>query len=487
MIEPIGIFTVALGLYCLTRGYGATVTTFIVLTLLGSAAALTLGGSSVPPAHLFLLFVLIAALRTPSLPGMAINAFRLGKPAFWLAGLLLYGAISAYFSPRLFAGMSHIIPLGASEYPSTGGTVPLGPVSSNLTQTIYLTADLLCFVIIASVCSTKTGFRATFNGLLAWAAVNVMFALLDLATSATGTEELLQFMRNAQYTFHDSDTINGMKRIVGSWPEASAFAGMTLGALGFTGTLWICGRYPGTTGLLALCSFVLIILSTSSTGLIAAPICLFLLYLTAVLRCGISPESRRSTGVVLLAPPIALGLTLIIVLQDNLFRTIYDYVDLLVLSKSTSGSAVERGSWNLAAWQNFTDSLGLGVGLGTARTSSFPMALLSNVGVPGTVFFLVFLLSALRPGMSARTFESDVRLAACNGCLGLLAGSLVAGPTVDLGLLFFVLAGLTASRPLARLKEIPLLPLRGSGVLDRAAEARHSHPQLSLHSRKHQT
>ncbi len=462
MLEPIGIFTLALGFYSITRGYGATLSTFIVLTLLGSAAAVTVGGSSVQPAHLFLLFLTIAALRSNELPAIAMKSFRLGKPAFWLTCLVLYGAISAYFSPRLFAGMSYIIPLGASEYPSTGGTVPLGPVSSNLTQTIYLAADLVCFVTVAAVCSTPTGFRAALNGLLAYAAVNVMFAALDLATSATGTQDLLQFMRNAQYTFHDSDTVNGMKRIVGSWPEASAFAGMTVGALGFTGTLWICGRKAGLSGPLALCSLVLIIMSTSSTGLIAAPICLVLLYLTALLRCGVSPESRRSTAVVLLAPPIVVTLALVVVLQESLFRPLYEYVDLLVLSKSTSSSAVERGSWNAAAWQNFVDSLGLGVGLGTARTSSFPLALLSNVGVPGAVLFLFFTVTALRPRMAARTLESDVRLAACNGCLCLLIGSLVAGPTVDLGLLFFVMAGLTASRPVAKAAGIPMLPLRSA-------------------------
>ncbi|OWW04025.1 hypothetical protein ATY81_16960 [Rhizobium sp. R72] len=462
MVEPIGMFTLLLGFYCLTRGYPVTVPFFIVLTLLGSAAALSFGGSSVPPAHLFLLFLTLAVLRTRELPAVAVKTLRFGRPAFWFACLVVYGAISAYFLPRLFAGMSYIIPLGASEYPSTGGTVPLGPVSSNLTQTIYLAADLLCFMTITAVCSTHSGFRATLDGLIAYAAVNVMFAALDLATSATGTEWLLQFVRNAQYTFHDSDTVNGMKRIVGSWPEASAFAGMTLGAFGFTGSLWICGRRTGWSGPLALCSFALILLSTSSTGLIAAPLCLLLLYLTAVLRCGVEPLGQRSTAVVLLAPPIMLALFLLVLIQDGLFRALYDYVDLLVLSKSTSSSAVERGSWNAAALQNFIDTIGLGVGLGTARTSSFPLAVLSNVGVPGAVLFMLFAITALRPRLSSRTFESDVRLAGLNGCLALLIGSLVAGPTVDLGLLFFVLAGLCASRPLAKTSEVPLLPLRGA-------------------------
>ncbi|WP_337270770.1 hypothetical protein [Oryzifoliimicrobium ureilyticus] len=461
MIEPIGIFVVLLGLYCLTRGYGTTVVVFVVLTLLGSAAALTLGGSSIQPSHLFLLFLIISLFRNKDLPEIAFAEFRLGRPAFWLAGLVCYGAVSAYFSPRLFEGMSDIIPLGSSQYPSTGGTVPLGPVSSNLTQTIYVTADLFCFVAITTICATENGFRAVVQGLLAYAVFNIFFAFLDLATGATGTQDLLQFMRNAQYTFHDSDMVNGMKRIVGSWPEASAFAGMTLGSFGFTATLWICGRGTGWTALVSLVSLALIIMSTSSTGLVATPICFVLLYLTALMRCGVNAGGRNSTAVVLLAPPLVLALVLFVFLKEDLFNWIYDYVDMLVFSKSTSSSALERGSWNVAAWQNFLDSFGLGVGLGTARTSSFPLALLSNVGIPGAVLFSLFALTALKPKIQMRTFRSDVRVAACNGALFLLVGSLVAGPTVDMGLLFFVFCGLCASRAYAPAARVPFMPLKG--------------------------
>ncbi len=110
----------------------------------------------------------------------------------------------------------------------------------------------------------------------------------------------------------------------------------------------------------------------------------------------------------------------------------------------------------------FWDSSGLGVGLGTARTSSFPIAVLSNVGVPGALFFLLFTLSALvRVPGPARTFESDVRLASRNGCLCLLVGACVAGPTVDLGLHFFILAGLASCNPAQARLPAPLLSLRG--------------------------
>ncbi|TCV68571.1 hypothetical protein [Neorhizobium sp. S3-V5DH] len=464
-VEPIGVFTILLGFYCAALGQDATIKAFVVMTLLGAAAAFVLGSASVQPAHLFLFFVAVAAFRRRQGPRAVFNTLSFGQPGFWLACLVVYGAITAYFSPRMFADASLIVPLGVSEHPLSSGVVRLGPVSSNLTQTIYLVADLACFAMIVTLGSTAKGFQALVIGLIAYASFNVAFAILDLLSSSIGVQDWLQFIRNAKYTFHENDKVNGMKRIVGSWPEASAFAGTTLGIFGFTGTMWLCRRRENWSGVLALASLCLIILSTSSTGLVAAPFCLLILYMTAVLRSGLSTGSSHSTIIVIFAPLLAMLAGLLILLQESIYATVHNYVDLLVLSKSTSSSAAARGAWNSYGLQNFTDTYGLGVGLGTARTSSFPIALLSNVGVPGTLFFCLFALTSLRPGnRPPRSFISDVQLSARNGCFCLLVGSLVAGPTVDLGLLFFILAGLAASRPASDSGPAPLLLLRGEGL-----------------------
>ncbi|MEZ2126338.1 MULTISPECIES: hypothetical protein [unclassified Sinorhizobium] len=407
------------------------------------------GSASIQPAHLFLMFLAFATLSHWQKFGIALKALAFPQPGFWFACLLVYGAATGLFSPRLFAGTMEIIPLGVSEYPaSDSGTVPLGPVSSNLTQVIYLTADLFCFLLIIAVGSTRSGIQAIAAGLVGYGFANTAFALLDLATYATGSQDLLQFIRNAQYAMHEDVVVGGLKRIVGSWPEASAFAGSTLGVIGFTGTMWLCGRSAGWTGLLCLASIVLTARSTSSVGILALPLCLLLLYGTAIARSGLNKSSRNSSAVVLFTPPIVIAVALIVILSETIYAWVYDYLDLLIFSKTTSASAMERGSWNMHAYENFLASSGLGVGLGTNRTSNFLLALLSNVGVPGTTFFFLFAISALskRRG-TPRDYASDVRLSARNGCLCLLVGSMVAGATVDLGLQFFILAGLACCVP----------------------------------------
>ena len=448
-LEPIGVITFILGIYCLLAGTRATVIAFVVFCTLGSAAALLLGGANVQPGHLFLLFLAVASLTWRKTSNNALLALRISEPGFWLLCLVLYGVMSSWLMPRLFTGDTYIVPLGSTDSLITvAGVVPLGPVSSNITQSIYMLGDLGCFVMIVAIGSTVDGFKALAKALTAYAAVNIMFGALDLATSATGTQEVLKFIRNAQYTFHDEESVGDMRRIIGSWPEASAFAGMTLGALGFTGTLWLYGRNPTVTGILAFLSLAFVLLSTSSTGLVGSVAVLGMLYVVALMRCGTQRDYRFSSAAVVFGPLTILVIALLVLSNDTASSKLLDYANALVFEKATSESGMQRASWNVFAWQNFLDTNGLGVGLGTNRTSSFAMAVLSNVGIPGAIFYLLFLVLSFAPKKGApRSYFSDVRTAATVAGLSLLIGAFIAGPTVDMGLLFYVLTGVAASNP----------------------------------------
>jgi hypothetical protein len=166
------------------------------------------------------------------------------------------------------------------------------------------------------------------------------------------------------------------------------------------------------------------------------------------MRRGFHPNTPYSSAAVLCAPLLVVGLILAVLLDDGVSETVRNYIDLLIFNKSVTDSGIERDAWNTFALQNFFDSYGLGVGLGTVRTSSLPIALLSNVGVLGFVFYLLFVVSAfgLRRG-TPRTVSADVRLAARNASLGLIIGDIFAAPTVEQGLLFYVLAGIACAEP----------------------------------------
>ena len=158
-IAPIGLVTIVVGLLCLLMGHRAVFTALVVATLFGAAAALLIGPANIPPANLLLGFVAAAMIMHGRETSDAIGSMRFPEPGFWLLCLVLYGVASAVLAPRLLGGNIPIIPLGTSDYASTGSTVPLGPVSSNFTQSVYLVADLICFAITASIASRPTGFR----------------------------------------------------------------------------------------------------------------------------------------------------------------------------------------------------------------------------------------------------------------------------------------------------------------------------------------
>lgn len=447
-IAPIGLLTIVVGLLCLALGYRAAFTTLVVATLFGAAAALLIGPANIQPAHLLLGFVAASMIMHRREIADAIAALRFPEPGFWLLCLVLYGVASAVLAPRLLGGDIPIIPLGTSDFANTGSTVPLSPVSSNFTQSVYLVADLICFAITTSIASTPAGFETITRALLACVVANILLAFLDIGTFATGTSWLLDFIRNAQYAPHFGDEVSGMKRIVGSFTEASSFARLTLGLAAFSGTLWVCGRSPALTGPLAVISFVLVVMSTSSTGLAGAPLVLLIVYMTGAMRSGFNLGNPYRSAAVLGAPLLAIAAILVVLLNDAASDIIRNYLDVLIFEKSTSASGIERDSWNTFALQNFFDSYGIGVGLGTSRASSFPLALLSNVGVAGTLFYLLFIGSAFlgRRGVPM-SGPSDVRLAARNACLGLIIGDTFAAPTVEQGLLFYVFVGMACAQP----------------------------------------
>ncbi|CAN7619507.1 hypothetical protein LJR251_004553 [Rhizobium rhizogenes] len=447
-IEPIGIVAILSGLLCLFLGNGATIVTLAVMAVLGSAAALFLGAANILPGHVLLGFLVLGVITRERVAQAFVHALRPGEPGFWFALLVVYGVMSAYFAPRLLTGVTQIVPLGTTIFGDTRSTVPLVPVSSNFTQSVYMIGNLICFAMTVAVASTFRGFQAVLAGLLAYSVANTVFALLDIGTYSTGTQSILAFIRNAQYTLHTDDQIAGVKRIVGSFTEASSFARSTLGVFAFTGTLWLCGRRPYISGSIAAVSLVLVVMSTSSTGLVGAPVMLLILYATAISVSGRKNTHRTATAAIVFVPLVSLAVGLMIAIDPDMSKLIYNYIDIVALGKSTSNSGIERNSWNMVAIQNIVDSLGLGVGLGTVRTSSFLLALLANVGIPGTIFYLAFAFGALikQRGIPG-SFMADARLAARNGCLGLLVGDMLVSPVIDQGLFFCMLAAMASAQP----------------------------------------
>lgn len=446
-VEAIGLFTVLVGAVSLITSADVAMRAFVLLTLLGSSAAVLLGGSgTIQPAHLMLGFLTVAVFSHRAHIAPTLRSMTFPREGFWYVVFAAYATAGSFLLPRLLAGTTGVNAIGATEFGPSFLLVPLGPTSGNITQTVYILADLACFMAVLGYASTARGFRSVVLALLAYAAANVAFAALDIVTAATGTGHLLGFIRNADYQLHVEETTGGLRRIVGSFTETSSFSSATIGALAFTGRLWLAGRWARTTGLLSLASLGLLALSTSTTAYAATPLVLALLYAGALTRVLRGTCTTQTLAFVIFAPLTGIVVAFAVALTPSAAHAVQSFLDVTLLEKSTSLSGLERQQWNRTAWQNFLDTHGLGGGLGSIRASSFPLAVLSNTGVVGAGAICLFLRGALSgERVEDASLRSAVGPASRLACVGLLVAASVSGALVDLGLPFYIFAALACA------------------------------------------
>ena len=446
-IAPIGVITICLGLISLKLNDTASFYILMALSLLGSASAIFLGGSGqIQPVHLFLLFVIPRVITNELNGAEAIGAILFPRPGFWLLSFTAAAIIGGYFYPRIFENTTYIFAVGSTEGGQALMLTPLAPVGGNITQSIYCAADLICFVVILSLLNTAENITALSSAFLFFGFLNVLFAILDIVTFYTGTEIILSIIRNTSYTMHVDEISNGLKRIAGSFTEASTFSTATLGVFGYTSFLWLYGRWSLATGVIAVISLIMLLISTSSTAIVCLPVLIAILYMSSIKIAASSKPSGNSIFIILALPTISIFLVLLLLINQTLLSGLNDFLSTLIFDKAQSQSGLERSSWNAAAFHNFIDTDFLGAGLGSVRASSFILALLSNVGLPGTIIFILYLLMVLFNGVDDDDGFYDVRLAAKVGMLGLLLSSIVSGALVDLGFQFYLFAALASSK-----------------------------------------
>ena len=451
-IEIIGVLCIIVGLIGWIAGRRFAISVFFVSTLLSAAAAFVLpalGGANILPGHLLLGFLLLPAVFARASLRRAGAALLPPNAGFWLLLTAAYAVLSAYFLPRIFAGATYVFAIARTELGPGIISMPLGPNSGNITQAVYFLGDVACFLFFFDAASRPDGVKSVTAAALAAATVNLCFAAIDLGSYAAGLGDVLGVIRNANYRMLDSATVLGFKRIVGSFPEASTFAYFTSGFFAFCTKLWLDGVRPRLAGPLALLSLLALAFATSSTGYAATLGFLGLSFCANVVRV-LRGRARRSTFVVASVFPVLVVVGVIgLRLDGPAWQTASRMVDASIFDKLNTDSGIERSKWNEQALVNFADTGGLGAGDGSVRASSLPIAVLGNVGIPGAVTYGIFLLAVLfgRKNRWRHPYPAGCQSAARWACLTQLIGASVAGSFLDLGLPFFIFAGLACAGP----------------------------------------
>ncbi len=457
-VEPIGILVAIVGIYAMFAGLKVGAYVLCFSALLGAAAAIiitALGGASVQPAHFSLLFLSLGVLLRPKTLSAALSCLAFPGPGFWFLLFTLYSVLTAVFLPRIFEGATLVYAFARDTEMQSIIAVPISPQTGNVTQAVYMLGGLVCFAIVAGF--GRLGGSPIFaRALVFTGALCVFFAIADVVTYLTDSGELLAIIRNANYRMLNEGEVGDFKRIVGSFPEASAYGYTALALFAFILILNLEGFPARHTGLVAAALAISLVLCTSTTAYVAgaATVMIVLAY------CFVRIWQRQATGqhfkfiaTCLIVLPLLVMLTM---MNSALRESFTELMQATVMTKLESDSGLERMRWNAQAFEVFLATDGMGAGLGSVRASSFVIALLASVGVLGTALFCIFFgsltFAVLRRPNRPRV-DMAVGYAALLSCVAQLLAAVISAGAIDLGLVFCISAGLACAYGAGELPE----------------------------------
>jgi len=440
---------------------------FMALVPFGAAAAFNLpaiGGASVGLKELAVLAVAALLLVAPGGGARLAGSVRPGTPGFLLLLLMGYAALSALFFPALFAGRTEVFSLSRAANGSGIVSIPLRPGSGNVTQLVMMILAALAYLSFATAFRARPDASAVLRGVAAATIVHTALGWLDVVSFSVGWEWLLDPIRTANYAILADHRMAGLKRMIGGYPEASAFGAFSLALTAFWLHAWLGRPRAPLSGLMLALSLAALLRSTSSGSYVA--FVLFLLTWGGALALGGLRRriARRGAGIVMGLAAVAWFALLALFAAYEFAAPVTAFLDRALFDKLATESGVERLSWTMQALRNFSDTFTFGAGLGSVRASNWLAASLGSIGLIGTALYLAFLgqIAALPP--SRGDARLDVALGALKAaCLALLIEALLTGSTPNLGVTFFTFAGLAAglSRGAAAVRAGPRPPLPG--------------------------
>lgn len=352
---------------------------------------------------------------------------------FWIVALF-----TTLFMPFLFYGEINVIPM-RRLLPTLG--IPLEPGAQNFSQMTYLSISILAVFAFTRVLLKPGELQVALKAMCLGALLVVITGLLDYASLYVPISPLLEPFRTASYTLMTEVELFGGKRVVGLMPEASTYGSLCIYFLGLMYFLRhaMADRFlrekaaPALVGLLLL----FIWLSTSSSALVGLAVFgLVALAEWAWRKSHARALGHRGLGFEFWGALAALCIFgMVLLFSPALLDPMILKINEMVLNKTQSDSYEERTMWTAVGWKALLDTYGLGVGVGSTRTSNFATAVFSNTGVLGGLLFFGFVaLTLLRrlPGSADSLSRSILGGVRC--CfLPAFIVALLAGTSADFG------------------------------------------------------
>lgn len=359
-----------------------------------------------------------------------------------LTAFIVFALIVTYTAPFIFNG-APIMGL------NTGRRSGLAFGSGNITQPLYLLSAFAITISIYQLLLQTHTRRMVYQAIFVGGGMAIAAGLIDMATAGTG---LLAPLRTATYVIMDGDDVGGMRRVIGFNTEASAYGALVLS---FASLIYFMrigealgGIYARIQTPMALALVTLTVLSTSSAALLGLAVFGAMAVFSNLLALRHGSDEKRAIIQLLVIGAAALVMIALIIMTPSIFHAISDFVDRLIFSKTSSSSYSERSSWNIVSLEGLMATGGYGVGVGSTRASSWPVAVLSSSGVIGALLMVMFFLRIATLSLRGATDEiRRVVVGARYSIAVCIVPSAVAGTLVDFGAFNATLFAITTALP----------------------------------------
>ena len=91
----------------------------------------------------------------------------LNVEGFWLVLTAGYVLLSAAVFPRFFSGSTYVYTIARTAVGAGILAIPLGPSSSNVTQSVYFIGDVCCFLFFYAFSGSEDGLKSMLKAALA--------------------------------------------------------------------------------------------------------------------------------------------------------------------------------------------------------------------------------------------------------------------------------------------------------------------------------
>jgi hypothetical protein len=319
---------------------------------------------------------------------------------FPLLAMLFYALLAAKMLPEVFAGQVIVFPQKMD--PTAPGAVLLAPNFGNLTQSLYLTIDVLITMVVALFVTRRAiPHESIIGGYMLGGYVEGFFVFWQFASSVVGVPFPDDLLHSNPGLAIVSQNLGSVPRMQGTFSEPAALSVYMSGVALCCLWLSIRGYRTMWPNILLALSITSVVLSTSATGIVTLAV--GLPAVLALASVGGDPGALKRVGktVGTLSLSGAIILTPIFILKPSLVEAVATIVD-STLTKTDSESYVERQEADQAAYNAALATYGLGVGWGSTRSSSLIPGILAN----GGIFSLVMLVLL---GFKVRTTAKKVR------------------------------------------------------------------------------